>query len=54
MNRAFAMSQRCRKIPLNLEEDSPEAQAAHECFGQNLYDLNVQQNCCAGLNIGYF
>lgn len=54
MNHAHAMSQRRREIPLNLEEDSPEGQAAREAFGQNLYDLNVQQYCCAGLNFGYY
>jgi hypothetical protein len=54
MNHAHAMSQRRREIPLNLEDDSQEGQAAREAFGQNLYDLNVQQYCCAGLNFGYY
>lgn len=54
MDHAHAMSQRRRDIPLNLEEASPEGQAAREAFGQNLYDLNVQQYCCAGLNFGYY
>ena len=54
MNHAHAMSQRRREIPEHLEEDSPEGQAAREAFGQNLYDLNVQQYCCAGLNFGYY
>lgn len=54
MNHAHAMSQRRREIPFNLEENSPQGQAAREAFGQNLYDLNVQQYCCAGLNFGYY
>jgi 2-polyprenyl-6-methoxyphenol hydroxylase-like FAD-dependent oxidoreductase len=54
MDHAHAMSRRRREIPLNLEDDSPEGQAARETFGQNLYDLNVQQYCCAGLNFGYY
>ena len=54
MNHAHAMSQRRREIPEHLEEDSPQGQAAREAFGQNLYDLNVQQYCCAGLNFGYY
>ena len=54
MNHAHAMSQRRREIPEDLEEDSPQGQAAREAFGQNLYDLNVQQYCCAGLNFGYY
>ena len=54
MNHAHAMSQRRRQIPENLEEDSPAGQAARTEFGQDLYDLNVQQYCCAGLNFGYY
>ena len=54
MNHAHAMSQRRRQIPENLEEDSPAGQAARAAFGQDLYDLNVQQYCCAGLNFGYY
>lgn len=54
MNHAHAMSQRRRQIPENLEEDSPAGQAARASFGQDLYDLNVQQYCCAGLNFGYY
>ncbi len=54
MNHAHAMSQRRRQIPDNLEEDSSEGQAARQTFGQDLYDLNVQQYCCAGLNFGYY
>ena len=54
MDHAHAMSQRRRDIPLNLEDSSPEGAAARAAFGQDLYDLNVQQYCCAGLNFGYF
>lgn len=54
MDHAHAMSQRRREIPPHLEEDSAQGQAAREAFGQNLYALNVQQYCCAGLNFGYF
>jgi hypothetical protein len=54
MNHAHAMSQRRRDIPPNLEDSSPEGAAARAAFGQDLYDLNVQQYCCAGLNFGYF
>jgi hypothetical protein len=54
MDHAHAMSQRRRDIPPNLEDSSPEGAAARAAFGQNLYDLNVQQYCCAGLNFGYF
>jgi hypothetical protein len=54
MDHAHAMSKRRREIPDHLEEDSPLGAQARVTFGQDLYDLNVQQYCCAGLNFGYF
>ena len=54
MNHAHAMSKRRKEIPANLEEQSTEGAKARAAFGQDLYDLNVQQYCCAGLNFGYF
>jgi len=54
MNHAHAMSKRRKEIPENLEEQSAEGAKARVAFGQDLYDLNVQQYCCAGLNFGYF
>jgi len=54
MDHAHAMSKRRREIPDRLEEDSPLGAQARVTFGQDLYDLNVQQYCCAGLNFGYF
>ena len=54
MNHAHAMSKRRKEIPDNLEVNSAEGALARASFGQDLYDLNVQQYCCAGLNFGYF
>ena len=54
MNHAHAMSKRRREIPVNLEESTPAGAEARAAFGKDLYDLNVQQYCCAGLNFGYF
>jgi 2-polyprenyl-6-methoxyphenol hydroxylase-like FAD-dependent oxidoreductase len=54
MNHAHAMSKRRREIPENLEDATSEGELARATFGQDLYDLNVQQYCCAGLNFGYF
>lgn len=54
MNHAHAMSKRRREIPDHLEQDSTLGAQARLTFGQDLYDLNVQQYCCAGLNFGYF
>jgi hypothetical protein len=54
MDHAHAMSKRRREIPENLEDDTPLGEQARRAFGKDLYDLNVQQYCCAGLNFGYF
>jgi 2-polyprenyl-6-methoxyphenol hydroxylase-like FAD-dependent oxidoreductase len=54
MNHAHAMSKRRREIPDQLEDATPEGAKARAEFGKDLYDLNVQQYCCAGLNFGYF
>lgn len=54
MNHAHAMSQRRRVIPDNIEHDTPAGEASRKEFGKDLYDLNVQQYCCAGLNFGYY
>ena len=54
MNHAHAMSQRRRAIPADIEDEGPAADASRQSFGQDLYELNVQQYCCAGLNFGYY
>jgi hypothetical protein len=54
MDHAHAMSKRRREIPVNLEDNTPDGEMARATLGQDLYDLNVQQYCCAGLNFGYF
>jgi 2-polyprenyl-6-methoxyphenol hydroxylase-like FAD-dependent oxidoreductase len=54
MNHAHEMSKRRQEIPPCLEDKSAEGAAARTAFGQDLYTLNVQQYCCAGLNFGYF
>jgi hypothetical protein len=54
MNHAIALQKEREAIPSGLEESGPEADALRARTGQKLYDLNVQQYCCAGLNFGYF
>jgi 2-polyprenyl-6-methoxyphenol hydroxylase-like FAD-dependent oxidoreductase len=54
MNHAIALQKERDAIPLGLEEPGPEGDARRAQAGQKLYDLNVQQYCCAGLNFGYF
>ncbi|MEZ4711226.1 MAG: FAD-dependent oxidoreductase [Caldilineaceae bacterium] len=54
MNHAHQMIKNRRAVPLNIEEDGPGGDAVRAEFGQALYDLNVQQYCCGGLNFGYY
>ncbi|MEM8858769.1 MAG: FAD-dependent oxidoreductase [Chloroflexota bacterium] len=54
MNYAAEMIKNRRRVPENIEEDSPVGEAIRTEFGQELHDLNVNQYCCEGLNFGYF
>ncbi len=54
MNHAIALQKERDAIPLGLEERDAKGDALRAQAGQKLYELNVQQYCCAGLNFGYF
>jgi 2-polyprenyl-6-methoxyphenol hydroxylase-like FAD-dependent oxidoreductase len=54
MNHAIALQRKREAVPANIEQPGPEADAVRAAFGQQLYDLNVQQYCCGGLNFGTF
>ncbi|TDP61863.1 FAD-dependent oxidoreductase [Roseateles toxinivorans] len=54
MNHAHEMARRRRAVPAGLDGTGPEAEALRAQVGQDIYDLNVQQYCCAGLNFGYY
>jgi hypothetical protein len=54
MNYAHHMIKNRRIVPDNIEEESKAGAATRAEFGQELYDLNVQQYCCGGLNFGYY
>jgi hypothetical protein len=54
MNYAHHMIKNRRIVPDNIEEESEAGAALRAEFGQELYDLNVQQYCCGGLNFGYY
>jgi 2-polyprenyl-6-methoxyphenol hydroxylase-like FAD-dependent oxidoreductase len=54
MNHAYALQAKREKVPENIEYDTPEGAASRERIGRELYDLNVKQYCCGGLNFGYF
>ena len=54
MSHAEEMIRKRGSVPPEIEDDTPEGEAAREAFGTALYDLNVLQYCAAGLNFGYF
>jgi 2-polyprenyl-6-methoxyphenol hydroxylase-like FAD-dependent oxidoreductase len=54
MNHSLALQARREAIPANIEHDDAAGAASRASFGQALYDLNVQQYCCGGLNFGYY
>ena len=54
MDHAQKMIKARRAVPADIEADSPAGQAARALVGQEAYELNVQQFCCAGLNFGYY
>lgn len=54
MNHAHAMAKARGAVPAQIEAAGPEADALRAASGQRIYDLNVQQYCCAGLNFGYY
>ncbi|MEO4043988.1 FAD-dependent oxidoreductase [Hoeflea sp. CAU 1731] len=41
-------------LPDAIEEPGPEGDAVRRDVGRSLYDVNVPQFCCGGLNFGYF
>ena len=54
MNHALAFQKEREAVPGNIEADGPEGDLVRARVGQALYDLNVKQYCCAGLNFGYY
>src|SRR5262249_45959091 len=54
MNHAIALGRQRSAIPDNIEMPGPEGDAVRAEFGRQLYELNVNQYCCGGLNFGYF
>lgn len=54
MDHAQKMIKARRAVPANIEEPGAAGEALRAEIGQEAYNLNVQQFCCAGLNFGYF
>jgi hypothetical protein len=54
MNHAIALQKEREGVPPGIEEPGPAGEAARQAAGKALYDLNVKQYCCGGLNFGTF
>jgi 2-polyprenyl-6-methoxyphenol hydroxylase-like FAD-dependent oxidoreductase len=54
MNHAIAMAKHRKAVPADIDRNDETGDAIRREVGQAMYDLNVQQYCCAGLNFGYF
>ena len=54
MNHEYALAKERRGVAPEIEQDDAAGQQARELTGQALYELNVKQYCCAGLNFGYY
>lgn len=54
MNHAIALQKERDGVPPVIETAGAEGEAARAAAGRALYELNVKQYCCGGLNFGYF
>jgi 2-polyprenyl-6-methoxyphenol hydroxylase-like FAD-dependent oxidoreductase len=54
MNTATSLARARAEVPTEIEASGPEGDATREHLGRMMYDLNVPQYCCGGLNFGYF
>ena len=54
MNTSVAMARARAEVPAAIEEPGPEGDAVRAAFGRQMYQINVAQFCCGGLNFGYF
>jgi 2-polyprenyl-6-methoxyphenol hydroxylase-like FAD-dependent oxidoreductase len=54
MNHAIALQKQREGVPAGIEDEGAAGDAARAEAGRALYDLNVKQYCCGGLNFGSF
>ena len=54
MNHALALQREREGCPEGIEQQGADGEAARAAVGQAMYELNVRQYCCGGLNFGYF
>jgi hypothetical protein len=53
-NMSKSVSQQRREISADIERDDEVGEATRARIGKEAYDVYVQQQCCGGLNFGYF
>lgn len=54
MNHALGAIRHRRDVPQDIEKPGADGERIRAEFGREVYELNVQQYCCGGLNFGYF
>jgi len=54
MNTAVSLARARAEVPAAIEDPSSEGDTVRAEFGRIVYQLNVPQYCCGGLNFGYF
>jgi len=54
MDHCIKMAAQRSSVPANIEDDTPEGEAARTRMGEETYALNIQQYAAAGLNYGYY
>ena len=54
MNTSIAMARARAEVPASIEAPGPGGDAVREKFGRLMYEINVPQFCCGGLNFGYY
>jgi len=54
MNTALSLARARADVPGEIEAPGPDGDAARARFGRTVYELNMPQYCCGGLNFGSF
>ena len=54
MDMALKIMKQRREIPAEVESPGPVGEAMRARIGKEAYDIDVQLQCCGGLNFGYF
>ena len=54
MESGSRMTKQRRELPADIEMPGPVGEALRARIGKEAYDLDVERQCCGGLNFGYF